>query len=72
MSDCIIAPVVTVTNCPAECPCQSVHVELMHEDHTCFAAIPLSPDSARRMAADLQRAADLAEAQKAKIEGKVQ
>jgi hypothetical protein len=72
MSDRILAAIVTVANCPGDCPCQSVHVEFLHEDSSCFASIPLSPEGARRMAADLLGAADIAEAQKAKIEGRVQ
>ncbi|GGH36191.1 hypothetical protein SAMN05444007_108234 [Cribrihabitans marinus] len=71
MSDPIIAETVLLANCPPDCPCQSVSVEFYDTDHTCFAAIPLSPEDARKMAADLLASADQAEARKAQLEGRV-
>lgn len=72
MSDPIVAHTITLGNCDKDCPCQSVHILLLHDDGASFATIGLSSDDARMLAIDLGGAADIADAQKAKVEGRVQ
>lgn len=72
MSEPIIANTVRINHCPPDCPCQSVHIEFLDADNQVFASIPLASADARIMSKDLQHVADIADAARARIEGRVQ
>lgn len=71
MSDPLTADIVMVANCPPECCCQSVHIQFLDADGDVFASIPLAAADARMMARDILQAADLADAQSVKLEGRL-
>lgn len=70
MSEAIDAEQIWVRNCLPECPCQSIWVVMADEGGTAIASISLDPEAARRMAADLLEAADIAQAARARVEGR--
>ena len=71
MSEPLIAHFVDTDNCEAGCPCQVVHVLFVDAENEVFAAIRLDPDDARSLARDLQDRADVADACRAKNEGRL-
>lgn len=72
MSDPIQASSLGVENCGPECECQSVHLDLKDVDGDVFATASMTTNVARAVAADILRTADLADARRAQLRGRVQ
>lgn len=71
MSDPIPARCIEIDNCAPDCSCQSVHLCFLDAEGDVFAVASLQPSEARAVAADLARKADMADAQRVKLEGRL-
>ncbi|MEL6886882.1 MAG: hypothetical protein AAFP87_20410 [Pseudomonadota bacterium] len=60
----------TVENCTEDCPCQTVHI-VLHDGDGPFSEITLNPDLARKMAASMMEAADIADARRQRRAGRL-
>lgn len=70
-ADIVEAERITIGGCEPECPCQSVHVILRHADGEAIAAISLDANVARKVADDLRAVADEANANAARLAGRL-
>lgn len=64
-----------LASCVADCKCQQVHVIMVldgdHIEGDMHVEMPLTPDEARKMARQLFQRADIAEAQDARVSGRL-
>lgn len=71
MKDLLAADTLEIGNCGSDCDCQSIHLVMNDAGGDGFAAASMQPETARRVAADLLKCADLAEAQQLKNHGRI-
>lgn len=71
MSDVLPVAAMEVENCEPECQCQSVWVVILDAEEDPFALACMQADTARRMAAQLVAAADMADARRLKLAGRI-
>lgn len=72
MSDKLLSAArLDVEACAPDCPCQSVHLVMSDGDGDAFAAAAMSPATARSVAEDLRRLADIAEARQLQNAGRL-
>lgn len=63
MTDNIEAATIGIATCEDDCTCQSVHLTMYYPDQEPMAHASFSPEMARRIAQDILKKADEAEAQ---------
>ena len=72
MSDPLQPHTIVVDHCSPDCMCQAVHLVFLDPDGQAFSAAHMTSEMARNIARDLNLMADIADAQRAKIDGRVQ